>query len=116
VTVRGLADEVTQRFGAAPVKMGESAWVEAAGVHLVLTSLRTQVFHPEGMTKLGLDLGGCKLVIVKSTQHFHAGFAPIAKAILYAAPPGALRSDFANIPYTKLKTPYWPRVASPFAS
>ena len=116
VTVRGLADEVTQRFGAAPVQMGESAWVEAAGVHLVLTSLRTQVFHPEGMTKLGLDLGGCKLVIVKSTQHFHAGFAPIAKAILYAAPPGALRSDFANIPYTKLKTPYWPRVASPFAS
>ena len=116
VTVRGLADEVTQRFGAAPVPMGESAWVEAAGIHLVLTSLRTQVFHPEGMTKLGLDLGGCKLVIVKSTQHFHAGFAPIAKAILYAAAPGTLRSDLANLPYTKLKTPYWPRVANPFAS
>ena len=116
VTVRGLADEVTQRFGAAPVQMGESAWVEAAGIHLVLTSLRTQVFHPEGMTKLGLDLSTCKLVVVKSTQHFHAGFAPIAKAILYAAPPGALRSDFANIPYTKLKTPYWPRLANPFAS
>jgi len=116
VTVRGVADKVTQRFGAAPVQMGESAWVEAAGLHLVLTSLRTQVFHPEGMTKLGLDLGECKLVIVKSTQHFHAGFAPIAKAILYAAPPGALRSDFANIPYTKLKTPYWPRVVNPFAS
>jgi microcystin degradation protein MlrC len=116
VTVRGLADQVTQRFGAAPVQMGESAWVEAAGIHLILTSLRTQVFHPEGMTKLGLDLNGCKLVVVKSTQHFHAGFAPIAKAILYAAPPGALRSDFANIPYTKLKTPYWPRVANPFAN
>jgi microcystin degradation protein MlrC len=116
VTVRGLAGEVTQRFGAAPVQMGESAWVEADGIHLVLTSLRTQVFHPEGMTKLGLDLGACKLVIVKSTQHFHAGFAPIAKAILYAAAPGALRSDFASIPYTKLKTPYWPRVADPFAS
>jgi microcystin degradation protein MlrC len=55
-------------------------------------------------------------VIVKSTQHFHAGFAPIAKAILYAAAPGTLRSDFENIPYTKLKTPYWPRVADPFAS
>jgi microcystin degradation protein MlrC len=116
VTVRGLAGQVTQRFGAAPVPMGESAWVEAAGVHLILTRLRTQVFHPEGMTKLGLDLGGCKLVIVKSTQHFHAGFAPIAKAIFYASPPGALRSDFADIPYTKLRAPYWPRVANPFES
>jgi microcystin degradation protein MlrC len=114
VTVRGFADDVTQRFGAAPVRMGESAWIEASGVHLVLTSLRTQVFHPEGMTKLGLDLSACRLVIVKSTQHFHAGFAPIAKAIFYAAPPGALRCDFANIPYRKLKTPYWPRVADPF--
>ena len=116
VTVRGLADGVTQRFGDAPVNMGEAAWVEAEGIDLVLTSLRTQVFHPEGMTKLGLDVAARKLVIVKSTQHFHAGFAPIARAVLYAAPPGALRSDFAAIPYTKLKTPYWPRSTDPFAA
>jgi microcystin degradation protein MlrC len=116
VMVRGLADGVTQRFGDAPVNMGEAAWVEAEGIDLVLTSLRTQVFHPEGMTKLGLDVAARKLVIVKSTQHFHAGFAPIARAVLYAAPPGALRSDFAAIPYTKLKTPYWPRSTDPFAA
>ncbi len=116
VVVRGLAEGVTQRFGAAPVNMGEAAWIEAEGIDLILTSLRTQVFHPEGMTKLGLDVAARKLVVVKSTQHFHAGFAPIAKAILYAAPPGALRSDYAAIPYTKLKTPYWPRHADPFAT
>ena len=115
VTVRGLADGVTQRFGTAPVAMGEAAWITGAGIDLILTSLRTQVFHPEGMTKLGLDLAARKLVVVKSTQHFHAGFAPLAKAILYADPPGALRSDFAAIPYTKLKAPYWPRRADPFA-
>jgi microcystin degradation protein MlrC len=39
---------------------------------------------------------------------------PIAKAVLYAAPPGALAPDFANIPYTKLKHPYWPKVEHPF--
>lgn len=116
VTVKGLADDVTQRFGAAPAHMGASAWVAADGIDLVLTSLRTQVFHPEGMTKLGLDLASRKLVIVKSTQHFHAGFAPLAKAILYAAPPGALRPDFEAIPYTKLTQPYWPKAANPFAS
>jgi microcystin degradation protein MlrC len=115
VTVKGLAERVTQRFGAAPVEMGECAWVSAEGIDLVLTSLRTQVFHPEGMQKLGLDLSSKKLVIVKSTQHFHAGFAPLATKILYAAPPGALRPDFEAIPYTKLTRPYWPRAADPFA-
>ncbi|MBV9520299.1 MAG: M81 family metallopeptidase [Hyphomicrobiales bacterium] len=114
VTVMGLADSVTQRFGEAPANMGPTAWVAAEGIDLILTSQRTQVFHPEGMTKLGLDVGSRKLVIVKSTQHFHAAFAPIAKAILYAAPPGALRPDFEAIPYTKLIEPYWPKTANPF--
>jgi microcystin degradation protein MlrC len=90
-------------------------WGDYDDADLVLTSLRTQVFHPEGMTRLGLDLASRKLAIVKSMQHFHAGFAPIARAILYAAPPGALRPDFAAIPYSKLTTPYWPKTANPFA-
>jgi microcystin degradation protein MlrC len=56
-----------------------------------------------------------KLAVVKSTRHFHAGFAPIAKAIRYATPPGALTSDFAAIPYRKMTRPYWPRVRNHFA-
>ena len=58
---------------------------------------------------------GKKIVVVKSTQHFHAGFAPIAKEILYVAAPGAIAPDFAAIPYTKLAKPYWPRVEDPWA-
>ncbi len=116
VTVRGLAESVTQRFGAAPDNMGASAWVSAEGIDIVLTSLRTQVFHPEGFTKLGIDLSQRKIVVVKSTQHFHAGFAPIANKILYATAPGALFRSFGDIPYTKLRRPYWPKVANPFAA
>ena len=114
ITVMGMADSVTQRFGEAPVNMGATAWVSAEGIDLILTSLRTQVFHPEGMAKLGLDLASRKMVLVKSTQHFYAGFAPIANSILYAAPPGALRPDFEAIPYRKMTRPYWPRRANPF--
>jgi microcystin degradation protein MlrC len=116
VTVRGLAETVTQRFGDAPVNLGESAWVSAEGVDLVLNSLRTQVFHPEGFTKLGLDLSQRKIVVVKSTQHFHAGFAPMARKILYATTADSWHRNFGSIPYTKLKRPYWPRVADPFAA
>ena len=115
VTVRGLANNVTQRFGEAPVNMGPSAWVSTNGIDLVLNTLRTQVFHPEGFTKLGLDLSQRQIVVVKSTQHFHAGFAPIAKTILYATSADSWHRSFGKIPYTKLKRPYWPQVADPFA-
>jgi microcystin degradation protein MlrC len=116
VTVRGLADNVTQRFGDAPVNLGASAWVSAEGIDLVLNTLRTQVFHPEGFTKLGIDLSQRKIVVVKSTQHFHAGFAPVATKILYAASADSWHRSFGNIPYTKLKRPYWPKVEDPFVT
>jgi microcystin degradation protein MlrC len=115
VTVRGIREHATQHFGPSPAPMGTAVWVSAEGIDLVLISQRTQVFHPEGFAATGLDPSSRKIVVVKSTQHFHAGFAPMAAAILYASAPGALRGDFAAIPYTKIKRPWWPKVADPFA-
>ena len=114
VTVMGLADEVTQRFGEAPVAMGPSAWVRAEGIDLILCTLRTQTFHPEAMVALGLDPNALRILVVKSSQHFHAGFAPIASDILYASSPGALSQDFATFPYTLRSGRYWPRDEDPF--
>ena len=56
--------------------MGTTVWVEANGIDIVLNTTRTQVFHPDGFTKLGLDVAKRKIIVVKSTQHFYAGFAP----------------------------------------
>ena len=82
----------------------------------MVNTLRTQVFHPEGFTKLGIDLSQRKIVVVKSTQHLHAGFAPIAMKILYATTAESWHQNFGAIPYTKLKRPYWPKVEDPFAA
>lgn len=114
VTVRGLAENVTQLFGNSPAPMGDAAWVSAQGINLLLISHRTQVFHPEGFAKAGLDLASRRIVVVKSSQHFHAGFAPMARAILYAGAAGALGRDFAAMPYTRLSRPWWPKLDDPF--
>lgn len=95
--------------------MGTTVWVEANGIDIVLNTTRTQVFHPDGFTKLGLDVAKRKIIVVKSTQHFYAGFAPVAADVRYVATKGAIAPSFESIPYTKLKTPYWPKVANPFA-
>ncbi|MGJ4860289.1 M81 family metallopeptidase [Labrys sp. La1] len=115
VTVRRVASGITQRFGQVPIAIGDAAWVSADGIDLVLNSVRSQAFHPECMTALGLDPATRKLVLVKSINHFRAGFEPIAREILYVATPGALQPRFERIPYTKLARPYWPKVDDPFA-
>lgn len=114
VEVMGLAREVYQRFGDAPVCLGDCAWVQAHGLNVILCSLRTQSFHPEAMVTLGLDPATQRILVVKSNQHFHAGFAPIAGDVLYASSPGALSQDFGQIPYSRRSLRYWPREDDPF--
>jgi microcystin degradation protein MlrC len=112
-TVRGLARKATQVGLSGLVGLGDAAWIEIAGVHVILASARTQCFHPTAFTALGLDPTSLKALVVKSTNHFRAGFDPIATEVLYVDTPGAIRSDFANIPYQRFKSPYWPKVENP---
>jgi microcystin degradation protein MlrC len=112
-TVRGLGRNATQVGLSGLVGLGDAAWIEIRGVHVILASMRTQCFHPTAFTGLGLDPATLKAVVVKSTNHFRAGFDPIAAETLYVDTPGAIRSDFANIPYARFKSPYWPKVEAP---
>ena len=72
------------------------------------------LLHPDVFTQLGLDPASKRLVVVKSTQHFYAGFEPLATEVLYVSSPGTLSSDHGAIPYAKRQTPFWPRVADPW--
>jgi microcystin degradation protein MlrC len=84
-------------------------------VDIVLMTLREQTFSPTAFAGLGIDMSGKRIVVVKSTQHFHAEFALIAKEVLYVSTPGALTTDFVNIPYRVRDLNFWPRVDNPFA-
>lgn len=115
VTVRGIKEDMFQWMGDSKMAMGTGVWLEADGVHMVLSDKRTQAFHPVGFTDLGLDLSQMRAVVVKSSQHFYAGFAPIASEVLYINGPGAITPNYANIPYTKRDGRYWPKVENPFS-
>lgn len=115
VTIRRIASDITQRFGPTPLRIGDAVWVSAGSLDIVLNTIRTQTFHPECMTALGLDPSQKKIVVVKSSNHFRAGFEPIAREILYVGAPGALQPRFEDLPFTKLKKPYWPKIADPLA-
>jgi microcystin degradation protein MlrC len=113
-TVRTVRAAHSQSGLGARHPLGTAVWIETAeGLHLVLASVRSQVLGTDAFTGLGLRLDDKKLVIVKSTQHFHAQFAPIASDVLYVATAGAVNPDFANIKYRARSLCYWPRVADP---
>jgi len=97
--------------------LGTGVWVQAdGGIDIVLISQRSQVLWPQLFTGLGISLDKKKLIVVKSAQHFHTGFAPMAKAVFYVASPGAVQTDFARLPYCVRDVNYWPRVADPHAA
>ncbi|MDY0743370.1 M81 family metallopeptidase [Paucibacter sp. R3-3] len=117
VVVMAVADEHFQtglNSNDERAPLGPSVWLQAGnGVDIVLVSVRSQVFSPAVFTGLGIDLLRKKLIVVKSTQHFHAQFAPLARQVLYVTTPGAINMDFATLPYRVRDLDYWPRVADP---
>jgi microcystin degradation protein MlrC len=115
-TVRSVRpDFVASGLGGSRVPMGLSVWVELEpGVDIVICSIRTQGFHPDLFTGLGVDLTAKRIVIVKSSQHYYAGFSPIAARIIPVSSAGALNMDFGNIRFLKkVDLDYHPRVADP---
>jgi microcystin degradation protein MlrC len=81
--------------------MGDTAWVRGRGVDIVMGSVRTQMYAPDGFAHIGLDPSSRRALIVKSTNHFQAAFAPIAGEIHYVNTPGAINYNLKQIPYQK---------------
>ncbi len=92
VQVRSIVDDHKQTAmdSSGPVELGRSAWVRAEGIDVALASVRSQVFFPDAFTGLGIPLDTCRIVALKSTHHFWAGFSRIAKRAIYVNAPGAL--------------------------
>ena len=114
ITVRKIVSNAEQSFGQAKQTMGCGVWVSAANnLDIFLNSIRTQTFHPDAFEQFGLKLSDKKIVVVKSPQHFYAGFAPIAESVLYVSAPGSINMNFSEIGFKKFTDPYWPKVADP---
>lgn len=101
-------DHTMTGLGGVKTNMGDCALVARDGVAVLLTSERTQAIDPDLFTGMGCDLGETRIVVVKSTQHFRAGFERIASEILYAAAPGSVTADLSSLPYSKIALPKWP--------
>lgn len=85
------------------VDQGKMARLVVGGVDILVASVRSQTLDAEIFLLHGIDVTRCKIVGLKSSQHFRAGFDPIAKAIITADSPGL----------TTLRLEVFPRKRSP---
>lgn len=119
--VMGLTRAAWQPFGGTKAPLGNMAWLRVGGpsddtaLDIVVNDYRIQSFHPDCFHAVGIDPARPRALIVKSTQHFHAGFAPIAREVLYVSAPGAGSMDMAALPFRRVTRPLWPRVPDPRA-
>lgn len=114
VTVRAVTDELVIPFEQSRVSLGPAASVTIGGhLDVVLATGRAQTFSPAVFTELGIDLAAKKIVVVKSSNHFHAAFAPIAAGVLYVDCGGPYPPDPAKIPYRKVRRPIAPLDPNP---
>jgi microcystin degradation protein MlrC len=120
VEVMALARDLRQSFGPSQQRLGDAARVKlldprAPGIEIVLNTHRAQAMGRELFTGLGLDPADKRLLVLKSSQHFHAAFAPIARAVFYIGGPGVMDMEWGNLSYRRIARPKWPFDENPFA-
>ena len=115
VEVVRAVSESWQSFGASRVTLGAAALVRIDGtsVHLILNTNRAQTFEPDIFANLGLDPLDQDILLIKSTNHFYAGFVPIAAEIIYVDAGAPYPSNPKVTDYHRMTRPIWPRVSDP---
>lgn len=115
VEVMRAVPESWQSFGKSRVTLGPTALVRILGTktEIILNTNRTQTFEPDVYSNLGLDPMSKDILLVKSTNHFHAGFLPIAAEIVYIDAGAPYPSNPRVTAYRKLNREIWPRVENP---
>ena len=116
VTVMKVLPEGWQSFGLSRVTLGPSTVVRIEGteIDVILNTNRTQTFEPDIFSNIGIDPILKDILVVKSTNHFHAGFAPIAAEIIYVDAPSSYPVNPRATNYQKMTRPIWPRVDNPW--
>ncbi len=116
VEVMGVVEDHSQGVFGQRQKMGRAVWLRHGEIDIAVGSVRTQVFEPDAFTGLGITLDDKRLVVVKSSNHYQAGFRPDADHLWHVSSAGAMGMDFASLPYTKRSLDYYPRTPDPWAT
>ncbi len=87
---------------------GKTAVIETDGILIFVCEKPQEPYDTGLFTHAGVDPATKKYVLIKSRQHFRAGFGPLAKHVVLVAGPGVCSSDYSQFPFKHLSRPIYP--------
>jgi len=90
------------------IRMGRTAVLDTGPMQIVVSEFRSEPFDLGCFTHCGIDPTRKRYVLIKSRQHFRAGFEPIARHIVMCDGDGCTASDLALFDYRNIRRPLYP--------
>ena len=118
VEVVRLVPGAEMRFGESVVPYGDAARVRltGTGIEVILNTVRAQSYDPSLFEAVGIDPLAQRILVIKSTNHFYAAFAPIASEVIYCSAGRPYPNDPRRTAYAKARRDIWPICADPFGA
>ena len=90
-------------YGGCRMDLGPMARVEYHGLQLLISSRNQQAADQAMLRVLGIEPATQRVLVLKSSVHFRADFAPLSGAIYLLATPGANTADLRQLHYKKCR-------------
>lgn len=87
---------------------GPSAVLDTGTAEILVCSQRMEPFDLGVFRHAGIEPTSKRYLLIKSRQHFRAGFEPIAKHIVLLSGPGVTSSDYSLFRFERVPRPLYP--------
>ena len=87
---------------------GVSAVLDVGAAEILVCSERMEPFDLGVFRHAGIEPTKKRYVLIKSRQHFRAGFEPIARHIVLLSGPGVTSSDYSLFEFNRVPRPIYP--------
>ena len=90
------------------IPIGNIAVIRVAGIEVLLSDLRINVFTPTIFEENGITLADKQVISIKNLYKHRDVFRPITRDQLFVATPGTSNPDWKSLPFQRLSRPMWP--------
>jgi len=87
---------------------GLSAVLDTGDAEILVCSERMEPYDLGVFRHAGIEPTAKRYLLIKSREHFRAGFEPIARHIVLVSGPGVTSSDYRLFPFKRLPRPIYP--------
>ena len=95
-------------FTGVRLSLGRTAVLRVGTVRVFISERPQEPYDTGVFTHAGVDPAQSRYVLLKSRQHFRAGFEPFARHIVLVGGPGVCSSDYGIFPFKHLSRPIYP--------